>query len=39
MRWLVFPNYVRSNSFPEEQRKESVACAPWFSWSVRMIND
>ena len=39
MRWLVLANYVRGNSYPEERRKESVACTPWFSWSVRMTND
>jgi hypothetical protein len=26
MRWLVLANYVRRNSFPEERRKEPVAC-------------
>jgi hypothetical protein len=39
MRWLVFATYVPSNSLHEERRKESVACTPWFSWSVRMTND
>jgi hypothetical protein len=31
MRWLVLANYVRRNSFPEERRKESVACTTLFS--------
>jgi hypothetical protein len=26
MRWLALANYVRCNSFPEERRKEAVAC-------------
>src|SRR5215216_2381008 len=28
MRWFVLANYVRCNSFPEERRKEAVACTP-----------
>jgi hypothetical protein len=31
MRWLVLATYVRRNSFPEERRKESVACTTSFS--------
>jgi hypothetical protein len=31
MRWLALANYVRRNSFPEEGRKESVACTTLFS--------
>ena len=39
MGWLVLANYVRCNSFPEERRRESGVCTPWFSSSVRMTND